>query len=249
MRAAVTVAASIIALGTASAQRDTVPVRRLPPAVWWLSGSLVVGALAGDAALERASLANRSAALDDAERVGDALGAGRHLIPAIGAGYLAGRFLARPRLADAALHTAVAYALGNVLVSIGKPVVGRHRPDTTGSPWRFHPLDGNGRYHSWPSAHTMHAFTVAGAIPEESHAGWVTGTAYGAATLVGWSRIYADEHWASDVTASAVLGALIGHGTTRVWRARKQQRNERERRSAALGVTPDGRTVVIHLAW
>lgn len=211
------------ALHKAGAQRDTVSMRRVPPAVWWVGSSLVVGALTGDAGLERASLANRSSTLDDAARVGDALGVGRHLLPALGASYIAGRLLERPRMADGALHAAVAYALGNVLVSVGKPVVGRHRPDTTGSPWRFHPFTTKGTYHSWPSAHTLHAFTIAGAVSEESHAGWVTAVAYSAATLVGWSRVYRDEHWTSDVASSAALGALIGHGTVWIWRSRAKR--------------------------
>jgi membrane-associated phospholipid phosphatase len=241
-------AASALAHGDAGAQQDSMPVRHVPPAIWWVGSSLVVGALIGDAQLERASLANRSPTLDDAERVGNALGAGRHILPALGAGYLAGRLFKRPRLADGALHTATAYALGNVLVSIGKPVVGRHRPDTTGSPWRFHPFAGTGSHHSWPSAHTMHVFTIAGAIAEESDAAWVTATVYSAATLVGWSRLYADEHWASDVASSAALGAVIGHATVRVWRARsKHRRSVGKHHAPTLGVTADGRMLVLRV--
>jgi membrane-associated phospholipid phosphatase len=240
----------VIALHQATAQSDTAAARLAPRAVWLLGGTLIVGALAADAAVERASLANRSPTLDDAARIGDALGAGRHLLPALGAGYLAGRVLARRRLADGALHTAVAYALGNIVVSAGKPFVGRHRPDTTGSPWRFHPFTSRGSYHSWPSAHTVHAFTIAGAVAEESHARWVTASAYSAAAVVGWSRLYADEHWASDVASSAVVGAVIGHATVRVWRERSKRRSgTREGHSATLGISPDGRLVVIRLDW
>lgn len=242
--------AAVNPIPNAMAQSDTVAGRLAPPAIWWAAGAVLAGALAADASLERASLANRSPMLDNAARLGDALGAGRDLVPAIATGYLAGRLLARPRLADAALHTAVAYALGNVVASAGKPVIGRHRPDTTGSPWRFHPFAGRGSSHSWPSAHTLHAFTIAGAVAEEAGAGWATATAYGAATVVGWSRVYADEHWASDVVSSAVLGAVIGHTTVRVWRARsKAQRTPRERRSITMDVAPDGRAVAIHVAW
>ena len=239
-----------VAIQTSGAQPDTVTERGASRTLWWATGIAVAGAFAADASLERASLANRSATLDDAERFGNALGAGKTLIPALGAGYLGGKLFRRPRLADAALHTAVAYALGNVLVSAGKPVVGRHRPDTTGSPWRFHPFTGKGSSHSWPSAHTLHAFTIAGAVAEEANSRWVTGAVYGAAALVGWSRMYADEHWASDVASSAVLGAVIGHGTVRVWRARSQSRGSaRERNGPALSLVPDGRTVVIHVQW
>jgi membrane-associated phospholipid phosphatase len=65
-----------------------------------------------------------------------------------------------------------------------------------------------------------HAFTLAGAISEEANRPWVTVVAYSAATLVAWSRVYADEHWTSDVAISAVLGAAIGHGMVRFLHAR-----------------------------
>jgi membrane-associated phospholipid phosphatase len=122
------------------------------------------------------------------------------------------------------LHVAAAYALGNVVAGIGKPVIGRHRPDTLGSPWRIRPFTIAGARHSFPSAHTLHAFTLAGAISEEAHQPWVTASAYGAAMLVGWSRVYSDEHWASDVVASAILGAAIGHVTVRYLHSRNRRR-------------------------
>ena len=34
--------------------------------------------------------------------------------------------------------------------------------------------------------------------------------AYGAASAVGFQRVYDDNHWLSDVFAGAVLGTLIG---------------------------------------
>jgi membrane-associated phospholipid phosphatase len=52
----------------------------------------------------------------------------------------------------------------------------------------------------------------------------VTTLAYGAATLVAWSRVYRDEHWASDVAISSVMGAAIGHVTVRALHARAARR-------------------------
>ena len=158
--------------------------------------------------------------LDDLGSAGNVLGTGQYLIPAMATGYLVGRLTHQPRVADATLHAAIAYTLGNVVASVGKPVLGRHRPDTTGSAWRFRPFAKGGAWHSMPSAHTLHAFTLAAAISEEARRPWVTTLAYGAATLVGWSRVYRDEHWASDVAVSSVIGAAIGHATVRVLHAR-----------------------------
>ena len=221
--AAAALSTVLLCPATSSAQQ----LARLPdparPAYWWVGGALVLAAIASDPALERASQANRSATLDDFARAGNALGAGRHLIPALGTSYLAGRLARMPRIADAALHAAAAYTVGNVVASIGKPALGRHRPDTVGSPWRFRLFARAGAWHSLPSAHTLHAFTLAGALSEEARQPWVTAATYGAAVLVAWSRVYENEHWASDVAASAVFGAAIGHASVRFLHARERQ--------------------------
>ena len=208
----------------APAQQGGSRDRAASPAFWWTSGALVMVAAASDARFEQFSLAHRSPTLDDLEGAGNALGTGRYLIPAMATGYLLGRLTHQPRVADISLHASAAYALGNVVTSIGKPLLGRHRPDTTGSAWRFRPLASGGEWHSMPSAHTLHAFTLAAAIAEEAHRPWVTTVAYGAATLVAWSRVYRDEHWASDVAVSSVIGAAIGHATVRVFHASRGSR-------------------------
>ena len=200
----------------ASAQRAAFQPDPTGQSFWWIGGTLVSVAALSDAAFERTTLAHRSSTLDDFASAGNVLGSGRYLLPSLGLAYVVGRLGHQPRLADATLHATAAYALGNVVTSLGKPVLGRHRPDTTGSPWRFRPFAREGAWHSLPSAHTLHAFTLAGAISEEVHRPWVTVAAYGAAGLVAWSRVYRDEHWASDVALSSVIGAAIGHGAVRV---------------------------------
>ncbi len=246
---AVTALAALL-LGPAGAEAQHVasrlafpPPDPARPGFWWVGGSLVVAAALSDAALERASLAHRSPTLDDLAAAGNALGAGRYLVPALGASYLAGRLAHRPRLADVALHAAAAYTAGNVLASIGKPVLGRHRPDTTGSPSRFRPFTAKGAWHSLPSAHTLHAFTLAGALSEELRRPLVTAGIYGAAALVAWSRVYDDEHWASDVAASAVVGAAIGHVMVLRLHARRQTGQRR------LHIVPGAEGAGVVLVW
>jgi membrane-associated phospholipid phosphatase len=213
------------------------------PGFWWIGGALVVAAAASDAALERASLAHRSVTLDHLERTGNALGTGRNIIPVLGATYVAGWLGHRKRVTDIVLHTAVGYAAGDFVASIGKPLFGRHRPDTTGSPWRFHPFARRGEWHSLPSAHALHAFTIAGAVSEEMRQPWVTATTYGAASIVAWSRIYRDEHWASDVTASAVAGTALGITSVRFFHAR-QRKNV-----PPFQVTPWHHGIAVSIGW
>ncbi len=200
-----------------------------------IGGSLIVAAALSDHELEEESLEYRTPTLNTFAHTGNVLGAGRYLLPALGLSYLSGVVTGQPQLKNGALHVGAAYLAGNIAGSLGKPAIGRHRPDTVSSPWRFHPFGSQGVWHSLPSAHTLHAFTLAGAISEEAHRPWVTIATYSVATLVGWSRLYADEHWASDVALSAVSGAAIGHGVVRFLHARGLPRGNIQVRPGTAG--------------
>ncbi len=68
----------------------------------------------------------------------------------------------------------------------------------------------NGDNHAFPSGHTASAFAAASVLDE--FYGPTAGTlAYLTAGLVGWQRLDAGEHWASDVVFGAVLGWVVGH--------------------------------------
>jgi len=85
----------------------------------------------------------------------------------------------------------------------------RHRPNT-GDPYNtFDWSHGSGFNRSFASAHTSNAFTTATIFATMyKNNRWVPYVAYGLASMVGISRIYHNEHWASDVMAGAAIGFL-----------------------------------------
>lgn len=126
------------------------------------------------------------------------------------------------------MYTGEAVVLGGVVSETLKGLAGRARPkiDTTRvRDFQFGRGFSNDDYGSFPSAETTIAFAAATASslyvrrewPSAAHI--VTPVAYTAATLVGVSRIYKNEHWASDVVTGAVIGSLAGVGFDRWNRA------------------------------
>ncbi len=153
----------------------------------------------------------------------------------IGGGlYAAGKLTNHPDLADLGWHGTEGVLLASGITSILKGVLGRSRPyvnaDTTPRDFGFlrgfgrnKPklrADGtavqNGDYQSFPSGHTTTAFAAAAAVTSEMrrmHPGSVIIVAplmYGGATLVGLSRMYHNNHWASDVALGAGIGTFSG---------------------------------------
>lgn len=102
---------------------------------------------------------------------------------------------------------------------IGKVVVGRERPSSTDNPFEFKMFSSNA---SFPSGHTLGAFSAADVFAEQYPTWQVIVPAYVAATAVGVSRLYANQHWASDVIGGALLGTAVAH-TLRKRRHRNEQ--------------------------
>jgi membrane-associated phospholipid phosphatase len=150
----------------------------------------------------------------------DPLGRAGALVPALVISVVAPRLLGERNLADAALRAALSYAAADGVESILKPTVGRHRPSDAGGAFRFHPFLNDGDWHSFPSAHTVHAFALATALSLESRTPWVRVPAYGLAGLVAAQRVYTGQHWTSDVVGSGILAVAIGRAAERLLRDR-----------------------------
>ena len=142
--------------------------------------------------------------------------------------FVVGRLAHHDGLADAGLHSAQAIVFGGATTKALKFVIGRARPREVagGDAFVFRPGRGKGDYASLPSGHTTAAFAAASVVSAELSCSTFAQShprigrmapflLYGAATLVGVTRMYHDAHWASDVIAAAGIGTLSGHVTVR----------------------------------
>ena len=132
--------------------------------------------------------------------------------------YGLGRANGQRRVQSLGLHSVESILLSDILGSAIKFTAGRARPYVNiDNPYDFQLFRGTDhQYQSFPSGHTINAFAFASTLTREAqfwwpHSVWYVGTVfYGGATLMGLSRIYNNQHWASDVMAGAALGTLIG---------------------------------------
>ena len=168
--------------------------------------------------------------------------------------YGIGRLTHSTTLADVALHTAESTILTSAISQAIRGPVGRERPSV--SPDDQYKFEfGKGFRHfdnrSFPSLHSATAFAAATAVSAEIHernpnaSWWVTPVAYSVAMVPGLTRMYLNQHWASDVVSGAFVGSLIGNRV--VHYAHSHRRNKLDRfllGNVALVPTMDGRTGV-----
>ena len=121
------------------------------------------------------------------------------------------------------LLAAQSYVTGAAVQYVMKFLTGRQRPlalnrnQQVGDPRFLGPFqtikdaEGKKLNGSFPSGHTTVAFAAATVYAMEyNNKPWVPVFAYTAASLIGFSRLTENKHWATDVLAGAALGYLTG---------------------------------------
>ena len=183
----------------------------------WIGGAAIVAASAAlDRPLRDAAARNATRDLDQVADALDPFGRARYLLPALAGAWLLPRLTGHEATADAALRVGLGYLAADAVESVLKPAVGRHRPQDGGGAWRFRPLrNTSDEWHSFPSAHTVHAFSIASAVAMQTDHTEVAVGAYTLAALVGTQRVYTRAHWTSDVVVSTALGIGVSTATVR----------------------------------
>jgi membrane-associated phospholipid phosphatase len=136
--------------------------------------------------------------------------------------YAVGRLSHHNRMAEVGWHSTEAIVVATTATNVLKKLVGRARPYVSDDPHDFKFGGGFEAGHdrsSFPSGHTTTAFAFAAAVASESRTKWphqwwsawlIPVTVYSGATVVGISRLYHNQHWASDVALGAAIGTFSG---------------------------------------
>jgi membrane-associated phospholipid phosphatase len=211
------------ARNTATAQNDSAshPAGKRVPALAWIAPVGIAASAALDPEAREWALRDHTRSLDHLAKLVTPLGTAHRLVPAMTITYVGALLTHRESLATGTLNTAAGYVASDLVESVLKPLVGRERPFVEGNSRRFHPFSANGDWHSFPSAHVAHIASIAAAISEQTHLQSISVLSDILVTLVGWDRVYEDQHWTSDVTATAVLSSFISGATVRWLQSRQ----------------------------
>ncbi|MDO8805138.1 MAG: phosphatase PAP2 family protein [Elusimicrobiota bacterium] len=182
-------------------------------------GAVAAGGLALyslDGQLRRAFLRNRSRLNDDISKNAEKLGNGGYDAAIVAAYGGLGLLLKDARMQDTSLLAAESFLAANAAGTLLKYSVGRARPYAEDGKRRFTPFRFKTARTSFPSGHTVSAFSLASVFAARSESRAVKTLAYSLASCVALQRVYADKHWSSDVLAGAAIGTAVGR-----WVAKK----------------------------
>lgn len=140
------------------------------------------------------------------------LGEGPFLLGLMATMYIGGEAFKEDSLRKTALMSLESFAIGGVIVTGLKFILGRRRPLVGNGPldFNFFSFKIADSTHSFPSGHSVSAFAVASVIAGQSDNPVVGAVSYGLASLVAFSRINNNAHWISDVFVGSLLGYFIG---------------------------------------
>lgn len=114
------------------------------------------------------------------------------------------------RVRKLAIKLTEATFLAGSITLLTKTVMGRGRPYKQKSQYYTSPFTFNNDFNSLPSGHTTLAFAYSTVMANEiDNIFWKVGW-YSAASLVGYARIYHNQHWLSDVLLGAAIGYFSG---------------------------------------
>jgi hypothetical protein len=161
-------------------------------------------------------------------------------------GYAIGKLSHSELVADVAGHSAEALAMAVVLSEAIRVPLGRSRPRTSpDDQYNFDFMAGWSEFdrRSFPSIHAAAAYSVASALVGEikirnpSATKWAAPVLYTAAAIPGLTRMYLNQHWASDVLSGTFVGVLLG---SRVVSYAHSHHNKVDRILGIAMLVPDG---------
>ncbi len=115
-----------------------------------------------------------------------------------------------------------------------KVILGRSRPFKNEGAFSFDPFKIDDEFISLPSGHTTIAFALSSVLAAEIDNTYASIGLYTLASLTGFSRMYDNKHWLSDVFLGAAIGTSTGYFVVH----QNKKRSGKEDKADALTIRP-----------
>jgi len=171
-------------------------------------------------------------------------------------GYAIGKLTHSETLADVAGHSAQALVMAVLVSEAVRVPLGRARPRSSpDDQYNFDFMAGWNHFdrRAFPSIHAAAAYSVASALVGEIQirkpgaTKWAAPVLYTAAAIPGLTRMYLNQHWASDVISGAFVGTLLGAKVVHYAHTHRRTKLDRFLMGTTAGVDARGAYVSVSL--
>jgi membrane-associated phospholipid phosphatase len=191
----------------------------------WVTAGLITGGVAASTLFEEdlrnAIQGSRGKFGDVLERVGFWYGTPYVTVPASLITYGAGVAFGSDGVRDTGMMMMDVLLFVGLVQQPARMIAGRARPELGEGHFSFKPFTTANERASFISGHAWSAFGISNIVARQIDQGWAYATFFSLAGIAGWSRLYSDKHWLSDVLAGSILGYLT---STTVWKWFEEQR-------------------------
>jgi len=106
--------------------------------------------------------------------------------------------------------------VSGALVQVIKVVSARSRPYLDEGPFMFNFFETDFDHTSFPSGHTVVAFTTSSVLAATIKNTYASIALYSLAGLTAYQRIYSNNHWFSDTVLAAIIGTVVGNTLVKI---------------------------------
>ncbi len=178
-------------------------------------GGLLVGTLALSAAdeeFERFASRNRSGFPEPIRDFGWYFGSPQNYFLANASLYGFGLLTKNKKIRHTSVLIITSSITTGVIQSLSKTAFGRARPSAGLGAHSFDMFSSEGKFHSFPSGHTILSVTMAHSIAKQFDNLWVKSGIYIIGAIPPVSRIVDGQHWLTDIAFSAALSIIVVDG-------------------------------------
>lgn len=129
--------------------------------------------------------------------------------------YIVGWLLKKPRMRKTGVALIASATAAGLIQTISKTTFGRARPNAGLGNHFFKLFNGESNFHSFPSGHTILAFTTAYVLAKEVRSPWLKAGIYGLGLVTPVSRLWSNAHWSSDVGLSLAISVVTAESVFR----------------------------------
>jgi membrane-associated phospholipid phosphatase len=149
--------------------------------------------------------------LDGAMNIFRGYGEVKYIAPASAVVYLGGLAAGSEPVRRVGKELLQSLVYSGIVTTTLKAIIGRSRPEMNNGAFSYAPFTFEESHYSLPSGHTTIAFAVSSVLAAEIDNTYASIGLYTLASLTGFSRMYNDKHWLSDVFLGAAIGASTGY--------------------------------------